>query len=244
MSTPDRPPPPEGSAKAAKAATPRDAASAASRRKSLGSGLEIALEIARASGLGLTRGRLLVPTPRLVALARSALATTKALESIEIVPGDGDVRLHLVLRVMGSSSRVVVRAAVAALRLGADGGALQLRLLESPTFAAKHGGKAAGMMGVLGAFGEAALASMGPERIVQTVAELIGPPLEAIGDHLTLDLGQIPAVRKLVQRVTPIGRVGDLVQVSGASFRPSGLEITLRVQPKAAVTTVRARLGV
>jgi hypothetical protein len=250
MSTPDRPPPPEGPRTPSGARAPREAAAAApaksadARRKSLAAGLEIALEIARASGLGLTRGRLLVPTPRLVALARSALASTKAVESIEIVPGDGDVRLHLVLRMMGASSRVVVRAAVAALSLGADGGALQLRLLESPTFAAKHGGKAGGMMGVLGAFGEAALASMGPERIVQTVAELIGPPLEAIGDHLTLDLGQIPAVRKLVQRATPLGRFGDLVQVSGASFRPSGLEIALRVRPKSAVTTVRARLGV
>jgi hypothetical protein len=244
MSPPDRPPPPEGSDEATKAKTPRAPDRGASQRKALGAGLEIALEIARASGLGLTRGRLLVPTPRLVALARSALASTKAVESIEIVPGDGDVRLHLVLRMMGSSSRVVVRAAVASLSLAADGGALQLRLLESPTFAAKHGGKAGGVMGVLGAFGEAALASMGPERIVQTVAELIGPPLEAIADHLTLDLGQIPAVRKLVQRMTPLGRVGDLVQVTGASFRPSGLEIALRVRPKAAVTTVRARFGV
>jgi hypothetical protein len=204
----------------------------------------VLLEIARASGLGLARGRLLVPTPRLLAMARGALASTKAVESMELVPGDGEARLHLVLRMMGSSTRVVVRASVAALHLSSEGGALRLRLLESPTFAGKHGGKAGGMMGVIGAFGEAALASMGPERIVQTVADLIGPPLEAFGDLLTLDLGRIPAVKRAVTRETPLGRVGDLVHVTGAKFRPGGLEIGLRVRPKIAIAKVRARLGI
>ncbi len=241
MTPPARPPPPEGTAKSRPT---RPGAQGASRRASALHAVEIALEVARASGLGLARGRLLVPTPRLVTLARSALAGTKAVESIEIVPGDGDVRLHLVLRMMGSSNRVVVRAAVAALDLAADGGALRLRLLESPTFAARNGGKAAGVMGVLGAFGEAALASMGPQRIVQTVAELIGPPLEAKADQLTLDLGQIPAVKRLVQRQTPLGRVGDLLHVTGACFRPAGLEIALAARPAAAVATVRLRFGV
>jgi hypothetical protein len=203
----------------------------------------IALEVVRASGLRLARGKILIPTPRLVAIARGALAKTKALESIDLVCGEGDARLHLVLRMMGNATRVVVRAQVATLHLSADGGALRLRLMESPTFAGKHGGKAGGMIGMLGAVGEAALASMGPERIVATVAELIGPPLSAFGDLLVLDLGAIPAVKRAVQRVTAVGRVGDLIHVTGASFRPRGLEISVRARPRVVIEVLRGRIG-
>ncbi len=217
--------------------TPRTPADARAR----GELPAIALEIARASGLGLARGKLLLPTPRLVALARSALESAKTIESLELVPDEGDARLHLVLRVMGTSTRLVVRAAVAALELRADGGVLGLRLLEAPTLASKDGGRATGVMGVLGAFGGAALASMGPERIVQTVAELIGRPLEASADRLTVDLGKVAAIRKIVQRPTPLGRLGDLIQVTGARFRPDGLELSLRVRPEAALASLRAR---
>ncbi len=202
----------------------------------------IALELARASGVGLARGKILIPTPRLVWLARRALAKAKVVESLEMVPGDGDVRLHLVLKMMGNSTRVAVRAAVATLHLAKSGGALRLRLLEPPSFAGKSGGKSGGVLGMLGAFGEAALTSMGPRGIVQTVAEFMGPPLSAHGDLLMLDLGAIPAVKKLVRRPTPVGEVGDLLHVTGAHFRPGGLEVAVRLRPRAAVNAIADRL--
>lgn len=202
----------------------------------------IALELARASGMGLARGRILIPTPRLVWLARRALAKAKVVESLEMVPGEGDVRLHLVIKMMGNSTRVAVRAAVATLHLAKSGGALRLRLLEPPTFAGKHGGKSGGVLGMLGAFGEAALSSMGPSGIVQTVAEFMGPPLSAHGDLLMLDLGAIPAVNKILLNATPVGDVGDLLHVTGANFRPGGLEVSVRLRPMTAVSKLRGRL--
>ena len=75
--------------------------------------------------------------------------TWRVVESLEMVPGEGDVRLHLVLKMMGNSTRVAVRAAVATLHLAKSGGALRLRLLEPPTFAGKHGGKSGGVLGMI-----------------------------------------------------------------------------------------------
>jgi hypothetical protein len=135
-----------------------------------------------------------------------------------------------------------VRASIASFHLAKDGGALRLRLLEAPTFAGKNGGKTDGMLGMLGAFGEAALSSMGPEGIAQTVARFIGPPLSARGDLLNVDLGSIAALKRALANETPVGAVGDLVHVSGARFRPGGLEISLRPQPRAVVSSLRARL--
>jgi hypothetical protein len=199
----------------------------------------LAIDVARASGLGLLRGRVLLPTPRLVALARAALASVKAVEGLELVPADGEVRIHLVVQMMGQSTRVVVRVAVAAFHLDARGGSLRLRLLEPPTFAGKHGGRSGGVLGMIGAFGEAALSSMGPERILATVAEFLGPPLAAKGDTLIVDLGKIPALAKALSRETGVGKLGELVYVSGARFRPGGLEIFLRARPKTAIEGVR-----
>ena len=202
----------------------------------------IVMELLRASGVSLLRGRVLVPTPRLVAIARKATEKAKVVESIEMVPADGEVRLHLVIKMMGSSTRVVVRAAVASFHLAASGGALRLRLLEAPTFSGKNGGKTTGLLGMIGAFGEAALSSMGPEKIAQTVAEFMGPPLSARGDLLTLDLGAIPAVQTLLARPTAMGKIGEVVHVTGARFRPGGLEIALKVRPRVAVRAMRERV--
>ena len=176
------------------------------------------------------------------AMLLPALAKAKVVESLEMVPGEGDVRLHLVLKMMGNSTRVAVRAAVATLHLAKSGGALRLRLLEPPTFAGKHGGKSGGVLGMIGAFGEAALSSMGPAGIVQTVAEFMGPPLSAHGDLLMLDLGAIPAVKQLMLNGTPVGDVGDLLHVTGANFRPGGLEVSVRLRPMAAMTSLRGRM--
>ena len=200
------------------------------------------MELARASGFGLSRGRILIPTPRLVWLARKALAKAKVVESLEMVPGEGEVRLHLVLQLMGNTTRVVVRAAVASLHLADSGGALRLRLLEPPTVSGKQGGKGGGLLGMIGAFGGAALTSMGPNGIVQTVAEFLGPPLSAHGDLLTLDLGAIPVVKKLVRRMAPVGVLGDVLHVTGAHFRPGGLEIAVRVRPSVAARAIAARI--
>lgn len=218
-------------------------------------------DVLRASGLRLARGRLTIPTPRLVEVARAASAKAMsgtsearspnrfasrgsesraiAVESIDLVPGDGEVRIHLVLKMMGDATRVVVRASIASLHLASVGGALRLRLLEAPTFGGKNGGKGAqGMLGMLGAFGQAALSSMGPEGIAQTVAQYIGPPLSAHRDLLSIDLGAIPSVRKLLLRETPVGRVGEIVHVTGASFHPGGLEVALHVRPRPMLTTL------
>jgi hypothetical protein len=200
------------------------------------------LDLLRASGFGLFRGRLVIPTPRLEAIAQKATAKVKVVESIRMVPAEGEVRMHLVLNMMGSATRVVVRAAIASFHLAASGGALRLRLLESPTFSGKHGGKSEGLLGMIGAFGEAALTSMGPEKIAQTVAEFLGPPLSARGDLLMIDLGALPPIKKALQRDTPVGKVGDLVNVTGAKFRAGGLEIGVQVRPRAAVLSLGSRL--
>lgn len=202
----------------------------------------LVIDLLRASGLGLLRGRVLIPTPRLVAIARQALAKVKVVESLELVPADGEVRIHLVLQMMGNATRVVVRVGVASFHLSERGGALMLRLLEPPTFAGKHGGKSGGVLGMIGAFGEAALSSMGPERIVATVAEFLGPPLRAKGDMLVIDLGAIPAVKKGLARETPVGVVGEVVNVSGARFRPGGLEITVQMRAKTMFGALRDRV--
>src|SRR3954471_5257972 len=73
----------------------------------------LAFEVLRASGIGLLRGKVLIPTPRLVAIARQALAKVSVVESIELVPAEGEVRVHLVMRMMGNVTRVVVRVGVA-----------------------------------------------------------------------------------------------------------------------------------
>src|SRR5215472_5231480 len=115
------------------------------------------MDVARASGLRLWRGRLTIPTPRLVEVARAATKKAKVVESIDLVPADGEVRIHLVLRMMGDATRVVVRASIASLHMASQGGAIRLRLLEAPLFAGTNGGKSAqGMLGMLGAFGQAA----------------------------------------------------------------------------------------
>ncbi len=202
----------------------------------------MALEVLRASGLGLLSGRVLLPTHRLVAAVRMGAAKVKLIESIDLVPGDGDARLHVVLQMNGSATRVVVRIALASFYVSDAGGALRFRFLEAPSFAGKHGGRGAGLLGMLGAFGSAALTSMGPEGIVQTVAEFMGPPLSARGDLLTIDLGSIPALQKALLKDTPLGRVGELVHVSGARFKPGGLEVTLRVRPRTAIAALRSRL--
>jgi hypothetical protein len=201
----------------------------------------VALEVARASGMSLLRGRVTVPTTRIIAIVRGALEKVKVVESFDLVPGEGDVRIHLVLQMMGSATRVVVRASIASFYVFKDGGALRLRLLDAPSFAGKNGGKTEGMLGMLGAFGEAALSSMGPEGIAQTVARFIGSPLSAHGDLLSVDLGAIPAVKRALRNATPLGPVGDLVHVTGASFRPGGLEIALQLRPRAAWGTLRSR---
>jgi hypothetical protein len=203
---------------------------------------KVAMELITASGPSLLFGRVTIPTHRLVAIARGAIEKVKVVESLDLVTGDGDVRIHVVLQMMGSATRVVVRASIASFHLAKDGGALRLRLLEAPTFAGKNGGKTDGMLGMLGAFGEAALSSMGPEGIAQTVARFIGPPLSARGDLLNVDLGSIAALKRALANETPVGAVGDLVHVSGARFRPGGLEISLRPQPRAVVSSLRARL--
>ncbi|MBI2388210.1 MAG: hypothetical protein HYV09_01225 [Deltaproteobacteria bacterium] len=202
----------------------------------------LAMEVLRASGIGLLAGRVLIPTPRLVAIARDALAKVKAVESIDLVPGEGEVRIHLVLQMAGSATRVVVRVAVAAFHVNDKGGALLLRLLEPPTFSGKNGGRSSGLLGMIGTFGEAALSSMGPERILQTVAEFIGPPVKARRDLLILDLGSIPRLKKALARETVVGRVGEIVHVSGARFRPGGLEITLQIQRAPILASLRQRL--
>jgi hypothetical protein len=208
---------------------------------------DVALEIVRASGIGLLRGKVTIPTPRLVSIARQATAKVKVVESIDLVPADGEARLHLVLAMMGDVTRVVVRAAVASFHLASGRdvggqlrvvGALRLRLLEPPTFAGRFGGKSGGILGMIGAFGEAALASMGPEKITSTVAEFMGPPLSARGDVLSIDLAALPQVRKALARATPLGSVGELVHVTGARFRPGGLELTLRLRPRVAVSAL------
>lgn len=201
----------------------------------------MALEVVRASGLGLLSGHILLPTHQLVALVRKGAAKAKLVESIDLVPGDGDARLHVVLQMGGSATRVVVRIALASFYLSESGGALRFRFLESPSFAGKNGGRGAGLLGMLGAFGSAALNSMGPEGIVQTVAEFLGPPLSARGDLLTVDLGGIPALQKALLRDTPLGRVGELVNVTGARFKPTGLEITVKVRPRSALSALRSR---
>ncbi len=202
---------------------------------------KVVMELARASGAGLLRGRLTIPTHRLVAIARGALEKVKVVQAFDMVPGDGDVRMHLTLQMMGSTTRVVVRASIASFHVARGGGALRLRLLEAPTFAGKNGGKSEGVLGMIGAFGEAALSSMGPEGIAQTVAHFIGPPLSARGDLLSVDLGAIPALRRAMGNETPVGAVGDLVHVRGARFRPGGLEVSLQVRPSAAITSLRTR---
>lgn len=201
------------------------------------------MDVARASGLRLARGRLTIPTPRLVEVARAATAKAKVVESIDLVPADDEVRIHLVLRMMGDATRVVVRASIASLHLASLGGALRLRLLEAPTFAGKNGGKSAqGMLGMLGAFGQAALTSMGPEGIAQTVAQYMGPPLSAHRDLLSIDLGAVSAVQKLLGRETPLGRVGEIVYVTGATFHPGGLEVALKVRPRPMFSSLASSL--
>lgn len=202
----------------------------------------LAIDVLRASGFGLLRGQILLPTPRLVAIARAALANVKAVESLELVPAEGEVRMHLVLQMMGNTMRVVVRLAIASFHLHERGGALRLRVLEPPTFAGKHGGKSGGVLGMIGAFGEAALTSMGPERIVATVSEFIGPPLSAKADLLSIDLGSIPALRNALGRETIVGKIGDIANVSGARFRPGGLEVTVQIRPRTILSSLRGRL--
>ncbi len=198
------------------------------------------LELVRASGFGLLRGRVVIPTSRLNAVAKQATAKVKVVESIDLVPTEGEVRMHLVLNLMNSATRVVVRAAIASFHLSGDRGALRLRLLEPPTFAGKNGGKAPGMLGMVGAFGEAALTSMGPEGIARTVAEFIGGPLSALGDMLSIDLGSILQVKQALLRQTPVGRIGDAVHVSGARFRPGGLEIGLQLRTRSIFGALRS----
>jgi hypothetical protein len=201
----------------------------------------MAIEVLRASGIGLLAGRVLIPTPRLAAIARQALAKVSVVESIDLVPADGEVRIHLVLNMMSSTSRVVVRVGIAAFHLNEKGGALFLRLLEPPTFAGKNGGKSGGLLGMIGAFGEAALTSMGPEKILQTVAEFLGKPIRAKGDLLIVELGNIPKLKEMLAKETVLGRVGEVVNVSGANFRPGGLEITVQVHRKTIISSLRQR---
>jgi hypothetical protein len=201
----------------------------------------IGLEVLRASGIGLLAGRVLIPTPRLAAIARQALAKVKVVESIDLVPADGEVRIHLVLNMMGSSSRVVVRVGIAAFHLNEKGGALFLRLLEPPTFAGKNGGKSGGLLGMIGAFGEAALTSMGPNKIVETVAEFLGKPIRAKNDLLIIDLGSIAKLKDALMKETIFGRVGEVVNVTGANFRPGGLEVTVQLQRRSVLKTLRTR---
>ncbi len=215
---------------------------ALARRDSSVEARTAALEVVRASGFGLLRGKILVPTPRIVAIVRQGLANVKVVESFEIVPADGEARMHLVLQMMGNAQRVVVRLAVASFHLHDKGGALRLRLLESPTFAGKHGGKGGGLLGMIGAFGEAALTSMGPEKIVATVAEFLGKPLKAKDDMLIIDIGQIPSLKKALARETVIGKIGDIVNVTGARFRPGGLEITVQLRPRTVFGSLRKSL--
>lgn len=201
----------------------------------------MALEVLRASGIGLLAGRVLIPTPRLVAIARQGLAKVKVVESIDLVPGEGEVRIHLVLQMAGSATRVVVRFSIAAFHINEKGGALLLRLLEPPTFSGKNGGKGGGLLGMIGTFGEAALSSMGPERILLTIAEFIGPPIKARNDLLIVELGKIPQLKKALGQETVLGKVGEVVNVSGANFRPGGLEITLQIQRKTIFSSLRQR---
>jgi hypothetical protein len=201
------------------------------------------MDVARASGLRLARGRLTIPTPRLVEVARAATKKAKVVESIDLVPADGEVRIHLVLRMMGDATRVVVRAGIASLHVASQGGAIRLRLLEAPLFAGTNGGKTPqGMLGMLGAFGQAALSSMGPEGIAQTVAQYMGPPLSAQRDLLSIDLGAVPKVQELLVRETPVGRVGEIVHVTGAHFHPGGLEVSLRVRPRPMLATLASSI--
>ncbi|GAC1537992.1 MAG: hypothetical protein NVS3B10_02420 [Polyangiales bacterium] len=199
-------------------------------------------DVARSSGLSLARGKVTIPTPRLVEIARTAAAKAKMVRSIDLVPADGEVRVHLTLEMMGDTTRIVVRAAVAAFHLASSGGALRLRLLEAPTFAGTSR-KSGGLLGMLGAFGGAALTSMGPEGIAGTLAEFLGPPLSARGDLLSVDLGSVPAVRALLERPTPLGRIGDLVHVVGARFRPGGLELSLALRPRSMVRAFASSLA-
>jgi hypothetical protein len=112
-------------------------------------------------------------------------------------------------------------------------------LLEAPLFAGTNGAKTPqGMLGMLGAFGQAALSSMGPEGIAQTVAQYMGPPLSAHRDLLSLDLGAVSKVQELLARETPLGRVGEIVHVTGANFRPGGLEIALKPRPRPMLATL------
>jgi hypothetical protein len=198
------------------------------------------VDVVRASGLGLARGRVVIPTAQLVGLARKAASKAKPVRAIDLVPGEGDVRIHLLLEMMGAETRVVVRAAVAGLHVAGTGGALRLRLVEPPTFSGRYGGKAPGVLGMIGAFGDAALSSLGPAGIAQTIAQFIGGPLSSEGDVLSVDLGSIPAVKNGLARATPLGQVGALVHVTGARFRPGGLEIGLDVRTR---TAVRGALG-
>jgi hypothetical protein len=215
---------------------------ALARRDGNGEARALAIDVVRASGFGLLRGQFLLPTPRLVAIARQALAKVKAVESLELVPAEGEVRIHLVLQMMGNATRVVVRVGVAAFHLSERGGSLMLRLLEPPTFAGRHGGKSGGVLGMIGAFGEAALTSMGPERIVATVAEFLGSPLRAKDDLLIVDLAGIPAIKKALAQETPVGVVGELVNVTGARFRPGGLEISVQMRPQKVWGRLRDRV--
>lgn len=202
---------------------------------------QMAIDVLRASGLGLLAGRVLIPTPRLANIARQALAKVKVVESIDLVPAEGEVRIHLVIQMMGNATRVVVRVGIAAFHLNEKGGALFLRLLEPPTFAGKNGGKSGGLLGMIGAFGEAALTSMGPDKIVQTVAEFLGKPLRAKGDLLIIELGNIPKLKEMLGKETVLGRVGEIVNVSGANFRPGGLEVTVQLHRKPIFASLRQR---
>jgi hypothetical protein len=202
----------------------------------------IALEVLRASGVGLLAGRVLLPTPRLVAIARQGLAKVKVVESIDLVPGEGEVRIQTVLQMAGSATRVVVRFAIASFHINEKGGALMLRLLEPPTFSGKNGGKGGGLLGMIGTFGEAALTSLGPEKTLQALAEFVGPPVKARNDLLIVDLGSIPQLKKALGQETVVGRVGEVVNVSGANFRPGGLEITLQIRRKPILASLRQRL--
>lgn len=202
----------------------------------------VALDVLRASGIGLLAGRVLIPTPRIVAIARQGIAKVKVIESIDLVPGEGEVRIHTVLQMAGSATRVVVRFSIAAFHVNDKGGALLLRLLEPPTFSGKNGGKGGGLLGMIGTFGEAALTSMGPEKILLTLAEFIGPPVKARNDLLIVDLGSIPQLKKALGQETVLGRVGEVVNVVGANFRPGGLEITLQIQRKPIFASLRQRL--
>lgn len=201
----------------------------------------MAFEVLRASGVGLLAGRVLIPTPRLVALARQGIAKVKVVESIDLSTADGEVRINMVLNMMGSTSRVVVRVGIAAFHLNEKGGAFLLRLLEPPTFAGKNGGKSNGLLGMIGTFGEAALTSMGPEKIVQTVAEFIGKPVRAKNDLLIVDLGAIPKLKETLAKETVLGRVGEIVNITGANFRPGGLEITVQLQRRTIFSALRTR---